>query len=70
MFVDFLKSSVNETKVTTSGKGGIRVDGIQTGWSVEKDGNSWNLLDFDDEIIFTASSKKLVIDHYKTWYIH
>jgi len=44
-------------KITTS-KGHIRVDGIQTGWSVEKRDNEWVLLNFDDEVVTTQKTKK------------
>ena len=54
-------------KITTS-KGNIRVDGVQTGWSVEKRSNEWVLLNFDDEIVTTKKTKKECLSHYETWY--
>lgn len=57
------------SKVTTS-KGNIRVDNVQTGWSVIKTSEGWDLLNFDDETVFTGKTKKEVLSHYATWYIH
>ncbi len=55
-------------KVTTS-KGHIRVNNVQVGWSVEKNiQNDWILLNFDDEVVFTAKTKKAAIAHYREWY--
>lgn len=63
-FIDFL----NE-KITTS-KGFIRVDGVQTGWSVEKEGTDWVLRNFDGEEVYRGSSKNAVLSHYESWYVH
>lgn len=57
------------SKVTTS-KGNIRVDNVQTGWSVIKTSEGWDLLNFDDETVFTGKTKKEVLSHYTTWYVH
>lgn len=55
-------------KVTTS-KGNIRVNNKQVGWSVEKNNQGeWVLLNFDDEAVFTANTKKAVLTHYCEWY--
>lgn len=55
-------------KVTTS-KGHIRVNNIQVGWSVEKNPQGeWELLNFDDESVFTAKTKKAALEHYINWY--
>jgi|TARA_A100001518_G_C1227290_1_gene80758 hypothetical protein len=55
-------------KVTTS-KGNIRVNNVQVGWSVEKnDQGEWDLLNFDDEVVFTAKTKKAALSHYCEWY--
>ena len=55
-------------EVTTS-KGYIRVNNVQVGWSVEKNvQGDWELLNFDDEVIFTANTKKEALAHYCEWY--
>lgn len=55
-------------KVTTS-KGNIRVNNVQVGWSVEKNAQGeWELLNFDDEVVFTAKTKKATLAHYCEWY--
>ena len=55
-------------KVTTS-KGHIRVNNIQVGWSVKKNTQGeWELLNFDDELVFTAKTKKAALAHYIDWY--
>ena len=58
-------------KTITTVKGHIRVNKIQTGWSLEKvSTKEWVLLNFDDEIVFTAPTKKSILEHYETWYVH
>ena len=55
-------------RVTTS-KGHIRVNNVQVGWSVEKNTKGeWELLNFDDELVFTSKSKKDTLAHYCKWY--
>lgn len=55
-------------KITTS-KGNIRVNKVQTGWSVVKnESGTWCLLNFDDEIVTTQKTKKECLSHYETWY--
>lgn len=56
-------------KVTTV-KGSIRIGKVQTGWSVEKQGKEWVLLNFDDEIVTTQKTKKACLAHYESWYMH
>jgi len=56
-------------KLTTV-KGSIRIGKVQTGWSVEKQGKEWVLLNFDDEIVTTQKTKKACLAHYASWYMH
>lgn len=56
--------------ITTS-KGNIRVNKVQTGWSVVKnESGEWDLLNFDDEVVITKKTKKECLSHYEEWYIH
>lgn len=55
----------------TTVKGNIRINKVQTGWSLSKvSTKEWALLNFDDEVVFLAPTKKAILAHYETWYVH
>ena len=46
----------------------IRVDNVQSGWSIDKINGKWCLTDFDGNFVFEGKTKKECLSHYKTWY--
>ena len=55
------------SKQSNKGQYELFLDGASTGWTVQKNGNEWDLLSFDDEVMDTLRTKREAMNEFSAF---